>query len=295
MDFPPGERRLSEWLRAIPGRLASDTAVLDSQVLLAYVLNKPRAWVLAHPEAELSNEEEQRLAAALARLQAGEPLPYVLGRWEFFGLDFQVTPDVLIPRPETELVVELALAWLRQNPAARVAADVGTGTGCIAVSLAAQILDLHIMATDISEPALDVARQNAQKHRVDGRIDFIRADLLGLLNVEYSLYKEQRTRFHLITANLPYIPTGKLHKLPIYQKEPTLALDGGPDGLTLIRRLLDQAVAYLEPYGLILLEIEQCQGAAALELSQQFFPQAQVSVINDLIGYNRVIQIAKTK
>ncbi len=100
----------------MPGRLASDTPTLDAQVLLAHVLGKSRAWVLAHPEAELSSEEQQRLAAGLARLRAGEPLPYVLGHWEFFGLDFLVTPDVLIPRPETELLVELALDYLRQNP-----------------------------------------------------------------------------------------------------------------------------------------------------------------------------------
>lgn len=279
----------------MPGRLASDTPTLDAQVLLAHVLGKSRAWVLAHPETELSSEEQQRLAAGLARLRAGEPLPYVLGHWEFFGLDFLVTPDVLIPRPETELLVELALDYLRQNPAARTVADVGTGSGCIAVSLARHIPDLHVLATDISEPALEVARQNARNHGVSEQIDLVQADLLEPLNVEHSTVNFQPVAFNLLAANLPYIPTETLRGLTVFQHEPTLALDGGSDGLVLIRRLLNQAVVYLESNGLMLLEIEQRQGAVVQELAQEVFPQSQVRIFNDLMGYNRVIQIAKTE
>jgi release factor glutamine methyltransferase len=271
-------------MRTKKNKIASDTPFLDSQVLLAHILGKPRAWVLAHPEAVLSPVQQQSLDQAVTRLEAGEPLPYVLGHWEFFGLDFQVTSDVLIPRPETETLVEQALDWLRSHPSARAAIDVGTGSGCIAVSLATQIPDLHLWATDLSSAALEIARQNAQKHGVTGRIDFVQADLLDLLNVELSTY-------NLITANLPYIPTETLHELTVFQHEPTLALDGGPDGLSLVRRLLSQAPDHLASNGLLLLEIEYRQGPAALALAEAAFPQAKVDVLQDLSGHDRIIRI----
>jgi release factor glutamine methyltransferase len=264
----------------------SDIPSLDAQVLLAHILHKPRAWILAHPEAALTPVQQQDLEQAVSRLQAGEPLPYVLGHWEFFGLEFQVTPDVLIPRPETEVLVELALDWLRRHPFARSAADVGTGSGCIAVSLAVHLPDLHILATDISSAALQIARQNAQEHNVTDRIDFMQSDLLNQLSIE-------NATFNLITANLPYIPTATLHGLQIFGHEPTLALDGGTDGLDLVRRLLSQAPAYLAPHGLLLLEIEYRQGQPALALAQEAFPRAKVEVIKDLSRHDRVIRVEK--
>ncbi len=171
----------------------------------------------------------------------------------------------------------------------------GTGSGCIAVSLARHIPDLHVLATDISEPALEVARQNARNHGVSEQIDLVQADLLEPLDVEHSTVNFQPVAFNLLAANLPYIPTETLHGLTVFQHEPTLALDGGSDGLVLIRRLLNQAVVYLESNGLMLLEIEQRQGAVVQELAQEVFPQSQVRIFNDLMGYNRVIQIAKTE
>src|SRR6266487_1194296 len=128
----------------------SDTPALDASVLLAHIVRKPRTWVLAHPELTLKTEEQNRLNASLARLESGEPFPYVLGHWEFFGLDFDITPDVLIPRPETELLVEKAIAWLQEYPGRRTVADVGTGSGAIAVSIAVNVPDINILATDIS-------------------------------------------------------------------------------------------------------------------------------------------------
>jgi release factor glutamine methyltransferase len=283
---------IASWLSIITGRLPSDTPTLDAQVLLAHVLSKPRTWVLAHPEAELTFDQQDRLADTVARLQAGEPLPYVLGRWEFFGREFLVTQDVLIPRPETELLVEQALEWLHGHPSARAAVDVGTGSGCIAISLTAQIPDLHVLATDISLPALQVARVNAEKYGVDGQIDFIEADLLNPFEVEGLPVDVQPSTFNLLTANLPYIPTVTLHGLAIYQREPTLALDGGADGLDLIRRLLAQAPRYLAWQSLLLLEIEQRQGLPVQALAQQAFPRADVDIMHDLSGYDRMIRVA---
>ena len=144
----------------------SDTPALDASVLLAHILNKPRTWVLAHPEITLTTDQQNQLNQALTRLECGEPFPYVLGHWEFFGLDFDITSDVLIPRPETELLVEKAVTWLQESPARRTVADIGTGSGAIAVSIAVNVRDVNILATDISKQALQVAQRNAEKHSV---------------------------------------------------------------------------------------------------------------------------------
>ena len=259
----------------------SDTPALEAQVLLAHILHKPRAWVLAHPDAEISTEQDQDLEQCTARRQNGEPLPYILGHWEFYGLDLLVTPEVLIPRPETELLVEQAVKWLRSHLNCRRAADIGTGSGCIAIALATQIPDLHVLATDLNPHTLQVARQNAARHGVAERITFLLADLLELpLGFQ---------PFDLIAANLPYIPTVTLAELPISRFEPVLALDGGTDGLDLIRRLLAQVPSYISPAGCLLLEIENRQGEAVCNLAKAAFPQAQVQLFPDLAGHDRMV------
>src|SRR5690349_23293261 len=189
MSFPPGMRRIASrpaawrksslpdayvdcvsgyWMSTpllsdITDRLASisDTPGLDASVLLAHTLAKPRTWVMAHPELHLTTEQQRQLDDSLARLERGESFPYVLGHWEFFGLDFDITPDVLIPRPETELLVERAIAWLQESPERRAVADIGTGSGVIAVTIAVNLKNAHVLATDISDKALEVARKNA--------------------------------------------------------------------------------------------------------------------------------------
>lgn len=259
----------------------SETAALDAQVLLAHLLGKPRAWVIAHPEMILTPTQSSDLEKALARLEQGEPLPYVLGHWEFYGLDFWVSPAVLIPRPETELLVERAIAWLRQQPQRRLAVDVGTGAGCIAVSLAAHLPGLHLLACDISLEALEVAQKNIHRHGLQQRVACLQTDLLPPAS----------RRFDLICANLPYIPGGALPSLRVARWEPSLALDGGPDGLALARRLLRRAPAALASGGLALLEIEATQGAVALELARSAFAQADVTLIHDLAGHDRLICI----
>ena len=262
----------------------SETAVLDAQTLLAAVLHRERAWLLAHPEARLTPRQHRRLRRACTRLAQGEPLPYVLGYWHFYGRKFAVTPAVLIPRPETETLVEHALAWLRQHPARRQIADVGTGSGILAVTLAAEIADARITATEISPAALAVAADNARRHRVADRIAFVETDLLAALPGP----------FDLIVANLPYIPTAALESLPVARREPREALDGGADGLALIRRLLAQAPARLAPDGLLLLEIAADQGEAARTLAAGAFPQAEVRLHRDLAGRARVVAVMRT-
>jgi release factor glutamine methyltransferase len=285
------ETALQQYTRRLAS--TSETASLDVQVLVGHVLRQPRAWVLAHPEWTLQPEAAQALEAAIARLEGGEPLPYILGHWEFFGLDFLVSPAVLIPRPETELLVETAMGWLQgrtYQPGGRpvFAADVGTGSGCIAVSLAVHIASLRIVATDRSLPALSIARQNARRHAVIERIDFVQCDLLSAFPCS-----PNPVYIDLICANLPYIPASSLPGLAVARREPLLALDGGVDGLESIRNLLHQAPARLAPGGLVLLEIEAGQGEAAYRLAGRAFPDAEVQLLPDLTGRDRVIRIER--
>ncbi len=279
--------RLYDALADLTARFAtvSDTPALEAQVLLAHTLQKTRGWVLAHPEIEISPTQLQVLERNAARRQTGEPLPYILGRWEFYGLDLLVTPAVLIPRPETEQLVERALDWLRNYPAYRWVADIGTGSGCIAIALAVHNPDLQVLATDLNPQALQVAIQNAARHGVSERISFLEADLLEIPEDFH------HQGFDLIAANLPYIPNQILIDLPVYKFEPTLALDGGADGLDMIRRLLVQAPDYLSPHGCLLLEIEADQGETACELAKAAFPQAQVQLLPDLAGHDRLIDV----
>ncbi len=275
--------KYSPFLTQITRRLArgSDTAALDAQVLLAHVLGRTRSWVMAHPEFALSSDQKNQVDQALEQLENGQPLPYVLGSWEFFGLDFALTPAVLIPRPETELLVEKALQWLRaQGQTGLKAADIGAGSGCIAIALAVNSPGLHVIASDISSAALQVARQNARAHGVAERVHLVQADLLSAFS----------PGLDLVCANLPYIPTSRLASLAVYGCEPTLALDGGEHGLTLIHRLLQQAKAILRR-GCLLLEIEASQGEAARSLAQEAFPQARVEVVQDLAGNDRMVRV----
>jgi release factor glutamine methyltransferase len=266
----------------------SDTPALDASVLIAHVLNKPRTWVMAHNELTVTPKQQKQLNVSLARLEGGEPFPYVLGHWEFFGLQFDITSDTLIPRPETELLVEKTIAWLQRNPAKRSVADVGTGSGAIAVSVAVNVPDVKILATDISPKALQVAKGNAEKFGVIERIEFAECDLLPA----QSSIENRRSKIDLICANLPYIPTAKLHGLPIYNREPTLALDGGEDGLDPFRKLMKLLPEWLAPDGMMLLEIESTHGLQSSNLAYDMFPKAEIHLLQDLTGRDRLLEIA---
>jgi release factor glutamine methyltransferase len=187
---------------------------------------------------------------------------------------------VLIPRPETELLVERAIAWLQSHPDQRYAADVGTGSGCIGIALAVNVPDLQVMAIDISSDALEMARRNAIKNGVGQRMEFACCDLFP-----------PEAEFDLIVANLPYIPTKTLQKLPIFGSEPTVALDGGADGLDLIQRLLTAAPDRLVPGGLLLMEIEASEGPSALSLACDVFAESEIHLHKDLAGRDRILEI----
>ena len=272
------------WLVDARARLlpVSEQPALEAQVLLAHVVDKPRAWVIAHPETALSSDQASSFCILLERRLSGVPLPYLLGHWEFFGLRFKVTPDVLIPRPETELLVEKALTWLRVHPSRRFAVDVGTGSGCIAVSLAHMVDDLQIVALDMSRPALLVARQNICDHQVQNRVHLLQTNLLAGLT---------RGKYDLVCANLPYIPSTTLAELEVGCHEPRQALDGGPDGMSYISSLLENAPQRLAPGGLLMLEIEARQGVSVPQLAGRFFPAAEIQLFHDLSGNPRLVQV----
>ena len=260
---------------------------LDAQLILAHVIGCQRTWLLAHMDSPLTQPQIDSANEAFSELKAGTPLPYILGHWEFFGLDFDITDDVLIPRPETELLVEKAIAWLKASPERRTVADIGTGSGVIATSIAMHVPDARILATDISLDALKMAQHNARKFHVHHLIDFLQCDLLPH-PVEFL---STDSHFDLICANLPYIPTDTLHQLPIYGKEPTLALDGGADGLEIYRRLFKLAPHWLAPRGMMLLEIESTLGLKALSLAFDSFSDVTIHLHQDLTGRDRLLEI----
>jgi release factor glutamine methyltransferase len=267
---------------------SSESGPLEAQVLLAHLLNRPRSWILARPEAPLPLLLSNQYVSLILRLVRGEPLAYLTGRQEFFGLPFEVTPDVLIPRPETELMVETALRWLtgRRDRTIRparplLAVDLGTGSGCIAAALAVHAAEVRVIAADVSARALAVAARNLANLGVSDRVHLLQADLLTPL----------RGRIDLLCADLPYCLATPLTQLPVIRYEPRLALDGGPDGLRLIARALGQTAALLAMDGLALYEIEESQGLAARDLAEKYFSQANISVEKDLSAKDRLLKI----
>ena len=230
----------------------------DAALLLSHTIGCDRAFLIAHDDQRLSSEQSQTFAAFIARRAAGEPLQYITGHQEFFKLDFLVTPDVLIPRPETELIVEAALELLPETSDFTFA-DVGTGSGCIAISILRERPHAHAAAIDESEAALQLAQQNASRHEVIDRMRLEKADLFP---------RTPRPEvFDLIVSNPPYIPDGELNSLQReVQREPRQALAGGPDGLDVIRRLTVEAPTRLRSDGYLIFEFGINQDQAIAEM-----------------------------
>lgn len=263
-----------------------DAPRLTAEALVAHVSGLTRAQVLARPERVLNPLECDRLHRLVARAADGEPLAYLLGTREFFGLDFEVTPAVLVPRPETESLVELALDVLGGVVSADLhVIDVGTGSGIIGVTLAQRRPNVRVTALDVSPAALAVARRNAARHGVPERVRFLEQDLLDPVPQPADM----------ICANLPYIPAADVDVLPVSRHEPRLALDGGADGLDVIRRLVVQSIDVLKPGGVLLLEIEARQGPAVAALCAAAFPGSTVRVVRDLAGLDRVVQVTTAR
>jgi release factor glutamine methyltransferase len=267
---------------------------LAAELLLMHVLERDRAWIYTHPEDQLESAAVDRYFALVARRAAGEPTQYLTGKQEFWGLEFEVTLAVLIPRPETEHVVEVALERLGSrgikinmktglpSPPLRIA-DVGTGSGCIAVALANELPHAEVLATDISAQALAVARRNAVRHGVADRIQLVQTDLLASVS--------RGDRFDLVVSNPPYIAREESGQLAreVREHEPADALFAGPTGVEIYPRLIQQAASLLQRRGILVLELgyNSLDRVRALLYGQHAW--VNVSVTNDLAGIPRVI------
>jgi release factor glutamine methyltransferase len=257
----------------------------EAELLFSEVLGCSRTDLCLHRQQALEKEQALFISAAFKRRIKGEPLAYILGKVEFMGLEFKVTPDVFIPRPETEILVEKIIelaAGCRLQAAGIHILEIGTGSGCIAVSLAKSLPGSRVTATDISEKALEVARDNAYRHKLD--IEFIRGDLCAQAGTQ-----------DMIISNPPYIATGDIAALqPEIQYEPRLALDGGKDGLDFYRRLSQKAPQHLKRGGLFIMEIGFGQCAEIKKILHDSVKWDVIEVINDYNNIKRVI-IAKRK
>ncbi len=260
--------------------MLSETANLDAQLLAAHLLKRSKTWVLAHPEYPLNNDQEVALEKSLQLLLLGKPLPYILEEGEFYGRKMFVSSDVLIPRPETELLVEHALAWVQKHPECRRVIDVGSGSGCIAVSLAAEANKLEVIATDLSIEALRVAKRNIERYALQRRISLVQCDLMMPLN----------GNFDLVCANLPYIPSQRLQTLAVARHEPITALDGGMDGFLLIEKLLQQSKTRLSKNGLLLCEIDDTHAELAKHTAERYFNET-IEILEDYQGKPRLLRI----
>jgi release factor glutamine methyltransferase len=286
---------VAQALRSASSRLsgASPSSSSDAALLLAYTLEHDRAWLIAHSDEPLSGADLQRFETLVERRALGEPVAYLIGTAWFCGRAFEVSPAVLVPRPETEHVVEAALEHLRSH-AKPVILDVGTGSGAIACTLAAQLPGALVYATERSIDALALAERNARALRhpdpaaphpegVEGCLRFELADLLP---------RDENLRFDCVVANLPYVPTAQLPRKPEPAAfEPRDALDGGPDGLREYRRLLARLPGHLGDGAIVLMEAAPPSIAALRDLAAAAFPGARVAVGPDYAGLERYIRL----
>tara|TARA_B100001142_G_C14341207_1_gene657952 strand:+ start:1777 stop:2616 length:840 start_codon:yes stop_codon:yes gene_type:complete len=256
---------------------------LEAEILLRHVLKIDRATMFSNLENVLDNKQENDIAELVQRRLANEPLSYITGTREFYSLDFQITSDVLIPRQETETLVDEVIKISKENPLKIV--DVGTGSGAIAIALAVNLPLAKIIATDISVDALHVAESNTKMNDVFSRINFKQGNLLDVLD----------EKVDVIVSNPPYIPSNQIeHLQPEVKKEPHIALDGGSDGLEYIRQLIGNCSENLNDNGHIFIEIDPSQSEEVLEIADTHFPDAITAIIKDLSQDNRVLSIHLT-
>lgn len=280
---------------------------LAAELLLMHALGRDRTWLYTNPEAALEPAATEEYFKLVARRCAGEPTQYLTGKQEFWGLEFEVTPAVLIPRPETEHVLEVALERLgargikvdfltgAPSPALRVA-DVGTGSGCLAVALAYELPHAEIFATDISAAALEVARRNATRHGMADRVHFQESDLLGTLLHEVQDTGRQSSLFDLVVSNPPYVARNDAAKLQreIRDHEPDVALFGGPTGAEIYARLIEEAESLLASGGILVLELGYDSADHVRSIVENRRAWTKIKITNDLAGMPRVFAAERT-
>lgn len=253
----------------------------EANSLLAFALGKDLSFLIAHPEYELSSDEEKRFRALIERRGAREPFQQIVGRQEFYGLDFVVTKDVLIPRPETELIVENAIAIMREKESPTFC-EIGVGSGCISVSILHAVKTARGVAADVSEKALEIARLNAENNGVSARLDLKSSDVFAALKSE---------KFDLVVSNPPYIPLEDIETLQAEVKdfEPLIALTDGRDGLSIIKKIIAESPDFLKSGGHLLLEIGFDQAAQVREMFDLESWQS-IEILPDLQGIPRMVK-----
>ena len=279
-------RRILEWTIPHLKSNGSESPRLDAEILLAHARGCPRIQLYTNYDEPLTDTQRATMRDLVKRRAAAEPVAYLVEHREFFSLDFQVTKDVLIPRPDTETLVVDAIEVLKQQPASRVL-DVGTGSGCIAIALAVNCPNAVVTAIDLSPPALDIARANADKHKIGDRIRWLCGDLFAPLATGEV--------FDLIVSNPPYIASAEIETLSadVRLHEPRSALDGGPDGLDVIRRLIADAPRYLAPEGKLLIEISGEQPDSVTQLLTANGHYDDIAVLKDLAKQPRVVRATR--
>ena len=262
---------------------ATGSGAPDARRLLAYATASEASSFLARRDDVLSTRESERFEVAVARRERGEPVAYIVESAGFYGREFRVTPDVLVPRPESEHVAEAAIAELRSRaPQRRRAADIGTGSGILAITLACEVPDASVSASDVSGAALAIARENATTLEADDRVAFFEGDLAAPLAV--------RAPFDVVVANLPYVPTRDVPPSPDpVSFEPHVAVDGGPDGLELYRRLLAQLPPLLAPGAALFFEAAPPTIETLSDLVTTAFPDAHLEIGEDYAGLERYV------
>jgi len=264
-----------------------ENARLTSEVLLSHVLSQQRTYLYLNYNRSLSRDVLKRFWRLIKRRSKGEPLAYIIGKKEFWSLELEVNPSVLIPRPETELLVERGLECVKDIKAPLIL-DIGTGSGAIAIALAKELNNAFIWASDISEEAIEVAKRNAKKHNVSDKIRFLKGDLWEPL-------RRERLKFHLIVTNPPYVSSEDYFKLPseIKDWEPKIALWGGEKGLSLIKRIVLEASNFLFSGGFLLIEISPEQLNCVRQLLQDTGSFTNLKTLKDYSGNFRVVEARK--
>lgn len=269
------------------------SSALAAELLLLHILGCDRTRLYTHPEDAIAAADAEKYFALLARRIAGEPTQYIIGKQEFWALEFEVTPAVLIPRPETEHLIEVTVQRIgsaRKNDKLQIA-DVGTGSGCIAMALAKEFPNAQVLATDISPAALDVAKRNAARHHVSDRVHFTEADLLQTGFSPITIHQSPLTQFDLVASNPPYIANSDAATLPreIREHEPQIALFGGPTGVEIYARLIEQAESRLIPGGALVVELGYDAAERVRGMIDARRAWKNIAITSDLAGIPRVL------
>ncbi|HEY1074216.1 MAG TPA: peptide chain release factor N(5)-glutamine methyltransferase [Patescibacteria group bacterium] len=277
---------LHTWLKNATTRLEAQnisSSRIDSELILAHILEKDRAYLIAHVDDTLSSAEEAHATELLERRLKNEPMAFLLNSREFYNLTFKTDRRALIPRGESEPLVETAIEWLQNRPESQIVAEIGTGSGALIISVAKAVPTHTFLATEISPEALSLAKENAELHQAS--INFFEGNLGEPLLTDYA------GSIHLLMTNLPYIATDLLTNLDptVTYYEPNLALDGGGDGLNLYRQFLPHAKQLLTSGGLLLCEHEHDHSEMMRELVREQFPDAVIKTVQDSLGHDRLL------